>query len=295
MHQVICFFHFLFWHHHCSEPTFTLLWHRSLAGARCDTREVLWRDTASASLLLHPPASPAAGHVKVQQLEVTMYSPEGHYRPYSSQKSRDRRQRRPPEPVSEIEDSETYILLQGEGRQGPSFPLQESSSRAETPGSQSSHRRTLSSHRDSSGIRTPGSQRDGGVRGLGSQRDGGVRTPGSQRDGGSRTPGSQREGRRSPGSQRTVRREDLGRRSSSQRRMEEPPSPTSSWRSRGIPVAPSSSLLTSLTSQVSQREQHAALVQVSPRPLIKKQKKDPSCICRLPSVFKVRTPEKLPF
>ena len=29
-----------------------------------------------------------------------MYSSEGHYRPYSSQKSRDRRQRRPPEPVS---------------------------------------------------------------------------------------------------------------------------------------------------------------------------------------------------
>ena len=209
-----------------------------------------------------------------------MYSSEGHYRPYSSQKSRDRRQRRPPEPVSEIQDSETHILLQGEGRQGPSFPLQESSSRAETPGSQSSHRRTLSSHRDSSGIRTPGSQRDGGARALGSQRDGGARTPGSQR-----------EGRRSPGSQRTVRREDLGRRSSSQRRMEEPPSPTSSWRSRGIPVAPSSPLLTSLTSQVSQREQHAALVQVSPRPLIKKQKKDPSCICRLPSVFKVRPPK----
>ena len=222
-----------------------------------------------------------------------MYSPEGHYRPYSSQKSRDRRQRRPPDPVSVIENlQKTHLLLQGDGRQGPSFPLQDTSSRAETPGSQSSHRRTLSSQRDSSGIRTPGSQRDGGLRTLGSQRDGGVRTPGSQRDGGARTPGSQREGgRRSPGSQRTVRREDLGRRSSSQRRLEEPPSPTSSWRSRGIPVAPSPSLLTSLTSQVSQREQHAALVQVSPRPLIKKQKKDPSCICRLPSVFKVRPPK----
>ena len=209
-----------------------------------------------------------------------MYSPEGHYRPYSSQKSRDRRQRRPPDPVSVIENSHPYLLLQGEGRQGPSFPLQDTSSRAETPGSQSSHRRTLSSQRDSSGgVRTPGSQRDGGgLRTLGSQRDGGVRTPGSQREG----------GRRSPGSQRTVRREDLGRRSSSQRRVEDPPSPTSSWRSRGIPTQPSPSLLTSLTSQVSQREQHAALVQVSPRPLIKKQKKDPSCICRLPSVFKVR-------
>ena len=264
-------------------------------GSCCDTREVLWRDTASASLLLYPPASPAAnGHVKVQLLEVTMYSPEGHYRPYSSQKSRDRRQRRPPDPVSEIEDSVTHLLLQGEGRQGPSFPLQETSSRAETPASQSSHRRTLSSQRDSSGIRTPGSQRDGGLRTLGSQRDGGVRTPGSQRDGGARTPGSQKGGRRSPGSQRTVRREDLGRRSSSQHRVEEPPSPTSSWRSRGIPVAPSSSLLTSLTSQVSQREQHAALVQASPRPLIKKQKKDPSCVCRLPSVFKV-TPLKNAF
>ena len=30
-----------------------------------------------------------------------MYSPEGHYRPYSSQKSRDRRQRRPPDPVGQ--------------------------------------------------------------------------------------------------------------------------------------------------------------------------------------------------
>ena len=100
---------FCCWHNHCSGPEFTLLWHRSLAGARCDTREVLWRDnTASASLLLHPPASPAAGHVKVQLLEVTMYSPEGHYRPYSSQKSRDRRQRRPPEPVSEIEG---YLIV----------------------------------------------------------------------------------------------------------------------------------------------------------------------------------------
>ena len=182
------------------------------------------------------------------------------------------------------------LLLQGETRQGPSFPLHETSSRAETPGSQSSHRRTLSSQRDGSGIRTPGSQRDGG----------GLRTLGSQRDSGVRTPGSQREGRRSPGSQRTVRREDLDRRSSSQRRMDDPPSPASSWRSRGIPVAPTSSLLTSLTSQVvriiiiitsqvSQREQHAALVQVSPRPLIKKQKKESSCICRLPSVFKVIT------
>ena len=183
-------------------------------------------------------------------------------------------------------------MFQGEGRQGPSFPLQESASRAETPGSQSSHRRTHSTQRNG-GVRSPGSQRDG-LRTLGSQRDGGSRTPGSQRDGGLRTPGSQRDGgggRRSPSSQRTVRREDLGRRSSSshqRQRTEEPPSPTSSWRSRGIPVAASSSLLTSLTSQVSTREQHAALVQASPRPVIKKQKKDnSSCICRLPSVFKV--------
>ena len=170
-----------------------------------------------------------------------MYSPEGHYRPYSSQTSRDRKdRRRSGDTVSSKHVNMIHAMLQGETRKEPSFPLHETrSQRTEREGGLG----TQGSQRE---VRTLVSQRDGGVRTPGSQRDGGgIRTPGSQRDGGEiRTPGSQRDGRiRTPGSQRgvrTVRRDEVERRSG--KRLEDPPSPASSWRSRGIPVAPGSSL-----------------------------------------------------
>ena len=52
-----------------------------------------------------------------------MYSPEGHYRPYSSQKSRDRRQRRPPDPVGVIENlQKTHLFVAGGRKTGSLFP-----------------------------------------------------------------------------------------------------------------------------------------------------------------------------
>ena len=112
---------------------------------------------------------------------LTMYSPEGYYRPYSSQ-TRRASKGRPPGSVSSP-NLVSYKRSQSEARPGPSFPLKEAPSRGSSLSKGRSRRR---------------------------------------------------EGR------------GQGRR----QQEPEPPSPTSSWRSRGIPEAPGSSLETSLPTQV---------------------------------------------
>ena len=124
-----------------------------------------------------------------------MYSPEGRYRPYSSQKSRERRdrQKRPPESVRHLAVSAhlDVPILQGEDRPGPSFPLSESTLR------------------------------------IGSHGRSAARVDRKEEGGRSR----REEGGR-------IRRGEGGRNS----REEEPASPANSWRSRGIPAAPGSSI-----------------------------------------------------
>ena len=83
--------------------THTLQW-RAVTRVKCSGVTRQWQPPPVVAI------SVAQHHVHWQvqhqvHCEVTMYSPEGHYRPYSSQKSRDRRQRRPPDPVGQVQNA----------------------------------------------------------------------------------------------------------------------------------------------------------------------------------------------